>query len=65
MREIETPAIVVHADRHELITLDAAIDLFRWLPNAELAVLLVATYMRPMFDLASFVQVVGDFLKRH
>ncbi len=65
VQSIETPVLVVHADRDELIALDAAIDLFRWLPNAELAVLPGATHMRPMFDPASFVQVVSDFLKRH
>lgn len=65
LRRIETPALVIHADRDELIDLDAALDLFRGLPDAELAILPGATHMRPMFDPATFVRVVTDFLQRH
>lgn len=65
LNRINTPALVVHADRDELIELDAAIDLYRWMPDAELAILPGSSHMRPVFDPATFVRVIVDFLQRH
>lgn len=62
---IDTPSLVVHADRDEIVELDAAIDLYRGLPKAELAVLPGSSHMRPMFEPSTFVAVVTDFIQRH
>lgn len=62
---IATPSLVAHADRDELIELDAAIDLYRGLPNAELAVLPGASHLRPVMEPATFARATIDFLERH
>jgi pimeloyl-ACP methyl ester carboxylesterase len=62
---IAEPTLVVAGDRDELFSVEDALRLSRWLPNGELAILPGASHVRPVFDPATFVQVVVDFLQRH
>lgn len=62
---IDAPALVVVGDRDELISVEEVVKLYRWLPNAELAILPGSTHMRPIFEPATFVGAVLDFLHRH
>jgi pimeloyl-ACP methyl ester carboxylesterase len=62
---IETPALVVVGDRDEVIPVDMALTLYRWLPNAELAILPGADHMHPIFDPALLASVVTGFMARH
>jgi len=64
IEHIQTPAIVILGDR-DSISLDEALNLYRWLPNAELAILPGADHMRPMMDPATFAAVTLDFMRRH
>jgi pimeloyl-ACP methyl ester carboxylesterase len=63
--QVTTPSIVIHADRDDLIRLDAPLQLFAWLPNAELAILPGCSHVRPLFEPATFVAVLLDFVQRH
>jgi pimeloyl-ACP methyl ester carboxylesterase len=63
--QITTPAIVIHADRDDLIRLEVPLQLFAWLPNAELAILPGSSHVRPIFEPAIFVAVLVDFVQRH
>ncbi|HEX5164085.1 MAG TPA: alpha/beta hydrolase [Thermomicrobiales bacterium] len=62
---IETPALVIQGDRDDVIPVDEGVKIYRWLPNAELAILPGADHMRPIFDPTVFAHVVSDFLQRH
>lgn len=62
---IETPTLVIQGDRDEVIPVDEGVKIYRWLPNAELAILPGADHMRPIFDPTAFARVVSDFLQRH
>jgi pimeloyl-ACP methyl ester carboxylesterase len=62
---IETPALVIQGDRDEVIAVDEGVKMYRWLPNAELAILPGADHMRPMRDPATFARATLDFLQRH
>jgi pimeloyl-ACP methyl ester carboxylesterase len=61
---IETPALVIQGDRDEVVPVDQGVTMYRWLPNAELAILPGADHMRPIFDPATLARVVSDFLER-
>jgi pimeloyl-ACP methyl ester carboxylesterase len=63
--QITTPSIVIHADRDDLIRLEVPLQLFAWLPNAELAILPGCTHVRPIFEPATFVAALLDFVHRH
>jgi pimeloyl-ACP methyl ester carboxylesterase len=62
---IAAPALVVLGDRDEFHPLDAAVGLYRWLPNAELAVLPGSDHMGPVFEPARLAAILVDFLDRH
>ena len=62
---IDTPSLILQGDRDDLIPVEGALTLYRWLPNAELAILPGADHMRPIFDPATFTRLVVDFLQRH
>ena len=62
---IAAPTLVVLGDRDEFHPIDKAVGLFRWLPNAELAVLPGSDHMRPVFEPTSLAPVLVDFLDRH
>lgn len=63
--QVTTPAIVIHADRDQFVPLEAALQLFRWLPNADLAMLPGSDHFRPMQEPATLVAVLLDFVLRH
>lgn len=65
VERITEPVLVVAGDRDEHVPVEEAVRLYRWLPQAELAILPGASHMRPVFDPASFGRVVTDFLQRH
>ncbi len=62
---ITTQAIVIHADHDKESPLEDALNLYRWLPNAELAVLPGCNHLRPQLEPAIFVAVLTDFIERH
>jgi pimeloyl-ACP methyl ester carboxylesterase len=62
-RKITEPTLVVVGDRDELIELQQAVDMYRLIPNAELAVLLNGTHTS--FNPKLFTDTVLDFLLRH
>ena len=62
---ITDPCFLIVGDRDELITIEGVVELYRWLPNAELAVLPGAAHMGPMADPELFVCLLLDFLQRH
>jgi pimeloyl-ACP methyl ester carboxylesterase len=65
VERIDAPVLVAVGDRDEHVPVEEAVRLFRWLPQAELAVLPGASHMRPILEPASLVSVVIDFLHRH
>ena len=62
---IKEPALVVVGDRDEHVPVEEAVRLYRWLPNAELAILPGSAHMRPVFDPHVFTCAITDFLQRH
>jgi pimeloyl-ACP methyl ester carboxylesterase len=65
VQQISAPSLVIHADCDPLIPMEDALTLFRWLPNAELAVLPGCDHQRPFMEPATFVAAVLDFIERH
>lgn len=64
VERIAEPVLVVVGDRDEHVPVEEAVKLYRCLPQAELAILPGASHMRPLFDPASFVCSVIDFLRQ-
>lgn len=62
---ITEPVLVVVGDRDEHVPVEEAVRLYRWLPQAELAILPGASHLRPIMDPATFACSVTDFLRRH
>jgi pimeloyl-ACP methyl ester carboxylesterase len=65
VERIMEPVLVVVGDRDEHVPVEEAVRLYRWLPQADLAILPGASHMRPIFDPATFARSVTDFLQRH
>jgi pimeloyl-ACP methyl ester carboxylesterase len=65
VERIVEPTLVVVGDRDEHVPVEEAVRLYRWLPEAELAILPGASHLRPMFEPTTFARVVSDFLQRH
>jgi pimeloyl-ACP methyl ester carboxylesterase len=65
VQQISVPTLIIHADHDQLIPMDDALTLFRWLPNAELAVLPGCDHQRPFTEPATFAAAVLDFIARH
>jgi pimeloyl-ACP methyl ester carboxylesterase len=65
VERIAEPTLVMVGDRDEHVPVEEAVRLYRWLPNAELAILPGASHLRPMFDPATFASIVTDYLQRH
>jgi pimeloyl-ACP methyl ester carboxylesterase len=63
--QITEPVLVIVGDRDEHVPVEEAVRLYRWLPQAELAILPGTSHMRPLFDPAAFASSVFDFLRRH
>jgi pimeloyl-ACP methyl ester carboxylesterase len=65
VEQIATPCLIAVGDRDELITLDEVVKLYRWLPDAELAIMPGTAHMRALHDPALFAAAILDFLQRH
>jgi pimeloyl-ACP methyl ester carboxylesterase len=65
VERITEPVLVVVGDRDEHVPVEEAVRLYRWLPEAELAILPGASHLRPIMEPASFACSVTDFLQRH
>ena len=65
VERIKEPVLVVVGDRDEHVPVEEAVRLYRWLPQAELAILPGASHLRPIFDPEAFARSVTDFLQRH
>lgn len=61
---VQTPSIVIHADRDN-IPLAEALKIFEWLPKSELAVLPGSSHIRLIWEPATFVAMLIDFIERH
>ena len=61
--KITEPTLVLVGDRDGLIELQQAVDMYRLIPNAELAVLPNTTHVSALNDLS--ISIVLDFLRRH
>src|SRR5215216_1582773 len=65
VERITERTLVVVGDRDEHVPVEEAVRLFRWLPQAELAILPGTSHFRPMGDPVAFACSVMDFLQRH
>jgi pimeloyl-ACP methyl ester carboxylesterase len=65
VKDITVPTLVIHADHDQLIPMEDALTLFRWLPHTELAVLPGCDHQRPFLEPTTFVAAVLDFIARH
>jgi pimeloyl-ACP methyl ester carboxylesterase len=65
VERITAPVLVVLGDRDEHYSVEDALRLFRWLPNAELAILPGSDHLRPIFDPPTFARAIVDFVQRH
>lgn len=62
---IAVPTLVVCGDHDEFHPVEAGVRLYRWLPNAELAILPGSDHMRPVFEPACLTPILIDFIDRH
>jgi pimeloyl-ACP methyl ester carboxylesterase len=62
---IAAPTLVIAGDHDEFHPIEGVVQLFRWLPDAELAILPGSSHMRPVFEPAILTSVLIDFLARH
>ncbi len=65
IESIQTPALVIQGDRDDLVPMAEAVNLHRWLPNSEFAVLPGTNHMRPIMDPAPLATVMMDFMRRN
>jgi pimeloyl-ACP methyl ester carboxylesterase len=65
VERITEPALVLVGDRDEVVPVEEAVRLYRWLPDAELAILPGSSHMRLAQDPTTFACAVIDFLRRH
>jgi pimeloyl-ACP methyl ester carboxylesterase len=63
LQQIVAPSLILLGDRDDLTPLQQGVDLYRMLPNAELAIIPNATHMSTLTPLC--MQMVLDFLLRH
>ena len=62
-RRIALPAIILQNDRDEFVELEQAIEMYRFIPNGELAILPNSRHSSPNAKL--LMDTVLDFLLRH
>ena len=65
VERITEPVLVVVGDRDEYVPVEEALRLYRWLPQAELAILPGTSHLRPIMDPATLARSLTDFLRRH
>lgn len=62
---IAAPTLVVFGDLDEFHPVEAGVRLYRWLPNAELAILPGSDHMHPVFEPTCLATLLIDFFDRH
>lgn len=62
---IATPALLVYGDRDHGVPFTNGLQLYDWLPNAELAILPGCDHMHPLLEPATFAAVITEFVERH
>lgn len=64
LARINEPSLVVAGDRDELIPLGQTIDIFEWLPNAELAILPGQDHNQPLSNPRKFMAAIVEYAAR-
>jgi pimeloyl-ACP methyl ester carboxylesterase len=62
VKTIATPTLIVWGDRDQFVPVEQAVTLYRWLPNARLAVVSNADHFVTRTHPAQFGRIVVDFL---
>ena len=62
-QKITEPTLILMGDRDGIIELEQAVEMYRLIPNAELAILPNATHFSAVAELT--MNIVLDFLLRH
>ncbi len=65
LANVREPTLVVSGDRDELIPLAHTLDIHRWLPDSELAILPGQDHAGPLTSPANLAQAIFDFVDRH
>ena len=65
LQRATAPALVLIGDRDDLVPIEAAVAMYRMLPNGELAVCPHTTHALPFTHAAWFAATVREFLDRH
>jgi pimeloyl-ACP methyl ester carboxylesterase len=68
-QKITAPTLILLGDRDEFIPVEEAVEMYRFIPNAELAILLNATHGATVWGTSGinplFMSIVVDFLLRY
>jgi len=64
-QKIKTPTLVLLGDRDQIISVEEAVEMYRLIPEAELAIVPNANHSLPMTKAELFTNLVSDFLVRH
>ena len=64
IRNIILPVLIVHADNDD-IPVEEAVEIYRLIPNSELAVAPNSDHMLPINNLELYLALISDFLRRH
>jgi pimeloyl-ACP methyl ester carboxylesterase len=62
LRRIEAPTLLVWGDRDQFLPVEEAVTLYRWLPNAQLAIIPNADHMVTRTHQGEFGRIVTNFL---
>ena len=65
LRKVSTPALIILGDRDKLIPLEEAVELYRLIPHAELAVIPNADHSVSRSNAELYANFVKEFLLRH
>jgi len=65
LKKITTPTLIIWGDRDQLLPIENAIELYRLMPNAELAVLPSGDHSITRTKVEQFANLVKEFLLRH
>ncbi len=64
LARVNEPCLVIAGDRDNLIPLQQTIDIFEWLPNAELAILPGQDHGQPLSSPAKFMAAIIEYVAR-
>ena len=65
LKKIKVPTLIIWGDRDQYLPVEDALELYRLLPNAELAVLPNADHSISRTRVEQFANLVKEFLLRH